>query len=215
MSSPAEEERVVKLVLVEDHLALRKGMELLLGRHGCVIVGAASNAEDGYELITRTRPDVAVVDVNLGAESGIDLTRRLLESDPDLGILLYTGAEDPATLAEALDCGARGFALKSVDPDQLRAAITTVAEGGSYVDPGLRPKLLARATTERIGILSGREREVLDHLARGMTGEQIAKHLFLSPETIRTHVRNAMDKLEAQTRTHAIAIALREGEISS
>ena len=88
-----------------------------------------------------------------------------------------------------------------------------MAAGEAYVDPRLRPLLLARFTTERIGVLSPREREVLDLLAQGLTGEQVATRLSLSPETVRTHVRNAMDKLEAHTRVHAVAIALRQGEI--
>ena len=88
-----------------------------------------------------------------------------------------------------------------------------MAHGETYVDKRLRPLLLDRFTTERIGVLSPREREVLDLLAKGLTGEEAATQLSLSPETIRTHVRNAMDKLEAHTRVHAVAIALRQGEI--
>jgi DNA-binding NarL/FixJ family response regulator len=201
------------LVIVEDHLALRRGMELLLREDGYRVVGTAETVAGGYEAVTSAGPDVAVIDINLSDGSGVELTRRLLAEQPELGVLLYTGVGDQATLTDALDCGARGFAMKTGAPDQLSAAIRRVAEGGSYVDPSLTPILLARSTTERIGILSPREREVLDLLARGLTGEQVATRLFLSPETIRTHVRNAMDKLEANTRVHAIAIALRQGEI--
>ena len=205
----------IELVIVEDHLALRRGLELLLGREGFEIVGAAESAAGGYELVKGRRPDVVLVDIELGAESGVELTRRLLNEDPELGILLYTGAEDHDTLAGALDCGARGFALKTGAPDELRKAIRTVADAGGYVDSRGRSPILSRSTTDRLGVLSAREREVLDLLAEGLTGEEIAKRLFLSPETIRTHVRNAMDKLEARTRAHAIAIALRQGEIAT
>jgi len=203
----------IKVAIVEDHVALRNGLELLLGRRGCVIVGTASSAGEGYAAIRATRPDVAVIDVNLPDETGVSLTKRLLADDPGLGILMYTGAQDSDTLADAVDCGARGFALKSGAPEALRAAIDAVASGGTYVDPGLRPLLLDRSTTDRVSALSPREREMLDHLAHGRTGEQIAEELFLSPETVRTHVRNAMNKLEASTRAHAIAIALRDREI--
>ena len=86
---------------------------------------------------------------------------------------------------------------------------------GSYVDPALKPLLLARSTTERIGVLSPREREVLDLLAQGLNGEDAATRLVISSETVRTHVRNAMNKLEAHTRAHAIVIALRQGEINA
>ena len=93
-------------------------------------------------------------------------------------------------------------------------ALALVAEGGSYVDPRLRPALLSRRSTERLPSLSNREREILDLLAQGLTGEQVAEKLVLSAETVKTHIRNAMSKLEAHTRVHAIAIALREGYIS-
>ncbi len=204
----------IRVVVVEDHIALRKGLELLLGRHGCVIVGTADSADDGYALIRAKQPDVAVVDVNLPRESGADLTRRLLRENPETGVLLYTGAQDQETLHDALDCGARGFAIKAGSPHELLEAIRTVAAGGSYVDPRLHAMIPGRSATGRIGVLSAREREVLDLLSRGLTGEQVAKQLFLSPETVRTHVRNAMLKLDARTRTHAIAIALQQGEIS-
>ena len=204
----------IQIVIVEDHVALRRGMELLLRREGFEVLGVAGDAGAGYQVVRTRRPDVAVIDIELGPDSGVELTRRLLGEDPELGVLLYTGAEDPATLSEALDCGARGFALKTGPPDELRKAIRAVALGGGYVDPRVRSLILSRSTTDRIALLSGREREVLDLLAEGLTGEEIAKRLFLSPETIRTHVRNAMEKLEAKTRVHAIAIALREGEIA-
>jgi DNA-binding NarL/FixJ family response regulator len=204
----------ISLAIVEDHVALRKGLELLLGREGFAVAGAAGDAREGYELVRRTRPDVAIVDVSLPGESGVELAKRLLSEDPELGILLYTGVEDAEILTQALDCGARGFALKSSPPEELRRAIRAVAAGEGYVDPAVRPLILRSSATERIQVLSRREREVLDLLAQGLNGEQIAERLFLSPETVRTHVRNAMNKLEAHTRVHAIAIALRQGEIT-
>ena len=205
----------ISLILVEDHAALRRGMELLLGREdGLDVMAAGGNAREGYALISAKHPDVALLDINLPGESGIELTKRLLEDDPHLGILLYTGLEDESALRDGLDCGARGFVLKTAPPEELVEAIRTVAAGGSYVDPRLRSVILSRDATERIGVLSPREREVLDLLSRGLTGEDVARTLVLSPETIRTHVRNAMDKLEAHTRVHAIAIALKSGELT-
>jgi DNA-binding NarL/FixJ family response regulator len=208
---PASEGSTV--VIVEDHVALRRGLELLLRDTDCRVIGTADDAEAAASLVERRRPDVAIVDINLPGQSGIELTRTLLGQNPDLGVLLYTGVDDQETLSAALDCGARGFALKAGAPEELLNAIRAVAAGETYVDQRLRPLLLARLTTERIGVLSPREREVLDLLAQGLTGESVAARLGLSPETVRTHVRNAMDKLEAHTRVHAVAIALRQGEI--
>jgi DNA-binding NarL/FixJ family response regulator len=204
----------LRLVFIEDHPALREGLVLLLGREGCDVVGAAGTAEEGYDLVRTLDPDVALVDIRLGPDDGIDLTRRLLREDPDRRIMLYTGSADEDLLFSGLDSGARGYALKDGSPRELVEALEVVAEGGTYVDPRLRPALLSRRSTERLPTLSNREREVLDLLAQGLTGEAVAERLVLSAETVKTHIRNAMTKLEAHTRVHAIAIALREGFIS-
>ena len=204
----------LRLVLIEDHQALREGLELLLGREGCEVVGTAGTAGEGLELIERLEPDVSLVDIRLGEESGIDLTRRLLENDSERRVVLYTGSSDVELLVSGLDSGARGYALKEGTPSELTGALQTVAGGGTYVDPRLRPKLLSRDTTQRMPALSKREREIMDLLAQGLTGEDVAERLVLSSETVKTHIRNAMAKLEAHTRVHAVAIALREGFIS-
>lgn len=211
--SEAPSQEVIRLIVVEDHQAMRQGLELLLGRQGCVVVGSAGRAEDAWKLIRERRPDVAVVDVNLPDESGAELARRLLAEDPELGVLLYTGAEDRKTVSEALDCGARGFAVKAGPPTELIDAIRIIARGGTYLDPRLKSLLGARPPSTSEHILSAREREVLDLLAKGLTGDDAAEELFLSPLTVRTHVRNAMRKLQAHTRVHAITIALQQGEI--
>jgi DNA-binding NarL/FixJ family response regulator len=204
----------LRLVLIEDHQALREGLELLLDREGCEVVGTAGTATEGRRLVEQLEPDVALVDIRLGGESGIDLTRQLLDSDPERRVVLYTGSSDVELLISGLDSGARGYALKEGTPSELTGALTTVASGGTYVDPRLRPALLSRPSTQRVPSLSKREREIIELLAQGMTGEQVADHLVLSSETVKTHIRNAMGKLEASTRVHAIAIALREGFIS-
>jgi DNA-binding NarL/FixJ family response regulator len=204
----------LRLVLIEDHQALREGLELLLARQGWQVVGTAGDAAQGRALIDRLDPDVALIDIRLGEDSGIQLTAELLDADPDRHVVLYTGSSDIDLLISGLDSGARGYALKEGTPSELATALTTVAEGGTYVDPRLHPALLSRRATQTQKSLSKREREIMDLLAQGLTGEQVAERLFLSPETIKTHIRNAMSKLEANTRVHAIAIALREGFIS-
>jgi DNA-binding NarL/FixJ family response regulator len=210
---PKEADKTVNVVVVDDHVALRRGMELLLRREGYHVVGTADDAEQAEQLILRRRPDVALVDLSLPGENGADLTRRLLEHEPELRIILYTGSADEEELLDGLRAGAAGFALKSGDPNELKAAIRTVAEGGDYIDPRLTP-LLRRAAPGR-KLLSPREREILELLAHGLSGEDAAKQLYLSSETVRTHVRNAMGKLDASTRVHAVALAMQRGEISA
>jgi DNA-binding NarL/FixJ family response regulator len=178
------------------------------------VVGTAGTADEGRVLIERLEPDVSLVDIRLGEESGIELTRALLDEDPARRVVLYTGSNDVELLVSGLDSGARGYALKEGAPQELTSALATVAGGGTYVDPRLRSALLSRKTTQRMPGLSKREREIMDLLAQGLTGEDVAAQLFLSSETVKTHIRNAMAKLEAHTRVHAVAIALREGYIS-
>ena len=211
MISPATP---LNVVIVDDHVALRRGMELLLRRHGHHVVGTADDAESAEAVILRRRPDVALIDLALPRASGAELTRRLLEEDPDMRIVLYTGAADERQLLEGLDAGAAGFALKSGDPDELEEAIRTVADGGEWIDPRLKPLLAANNGNGRTHVLSPREREILGLLSKGLSGEEAAKQLFLSSETVRTHVRNAMNKLGATTRVHAVALALQHGEIT-
>ena len=206
------ETRSLNVVIVDDHVALRRGMEMLLRRAGHHVVGTADDAESGEALILRRKPDVALVDLALPGMSGAELTRSLLGADPQLRIILYTGAADEHQLLDGLNAGAAGFALKSGDPEELEEAFRTVAAGGDYIDPRLTP-LLAKGSGERTSTLSPREREIMGLLSRGLSGEEAAKRLFLSPETVRTHVRNAMSKLGAATRAHAVALALQRGEI--
>lgn len=205
----------LNVVIVDDHVALRRGMELLLRRQGHHVVGTAANAETAEALILRRRPDIAIIDIALPGESGADLTRRLLADNPAMRIVLYTGAADEGKLLDGLEAGAAGFALKSGDPEELEEAIATVAAGGEWLDPRLKPLLARSNGNGRVRLLSPREREILLLLSKGLSGEGAAKQLFLSSETVRTHVRNAMTKLGASTRVHAVAIALQRGEISS
>jgi DNA-binding NarL/FixJ family response regulator len=209
----ATAQKTIRLVAVDDDVALRKGMELLFERSGFRVAGGASNERRAYDLTIAARPDVAVVDLHLPGAGGVELTRRLLTALPGLGVVLYGGHRDGKLLREAVASGARGLVRKAASPEELMKAVRIVAAGGKYVDPRLDRLVLARHTADGVDELSGREREVLHHLSHGLTGEEIAEQLFLSPETVRTHVRNAMVKLEARTRVHAVAVALRQGEI--
>jgi DNA-binding NarL/FixJ family response regulator len=212
-STPNPEDQPIRVGYVEDHDAVRKSIETMLGRRGCVVTASAATAADGYAAMEASPPDVAIVDINLPDEPGGVLVRRLLARHPDLKVLIYTGAQDETMLRDALDTGARGFALKAGSLHELREAIGAIARGDTYMDPRLRSTFLGRRTTATIAALTPREREILDLLARGHTGEEAAKVLFLSPETIRVHVRNAMRKLGAGTRVHAVVLALQQGEI--
>ena len=205
---------MTKLVIIDDHEALRDGLAVLLGQGGLDVVAAAGNVAAGEDVVEHANPDVAIVDIRLPDGSGIELTRTLLERRPDLGVILYTGDADADLLYEGLDSGARGYALKAGSMDELMAAIERVAGGGSYVDPRLDRILLSPRATAQVPQLSPREREIMHLMAEGRTAEAIANELNVSVETVRTHVRNVIRKLQARNRVHAIAIALERGEIA-
>jgi DNA-binding NarL/FixJ family response regulator len=205
---------MTKLVIVDDHEALREGLVALLRGHGMEVVGTAGNVAGGIDLVEHAEPDVAIVDIRLPDGSGIDLTRELLSRNPELGVVLYTGDADIELLYSGLDSGARGYALKAGSMQELVGAIERIVAGGSYVDPRLDRILLSPRATAHVPQLSPREREIMHLMAEGMTAEAIGDKISVSVETVRTHVRNVIRKLQARNRVHAIAIALERGEIA-
>jgi DNA-binding NarL/FixJ family response regulator len=201
-------------MIVEDHEAVRDALGALLELRGFEVVGSAGNVAAGLDLVDHAEPDVAVLDVGLPDGSGIDLARKLLERRPRLAVLLYTAVADAQLLTTGLDSGARGYALKSGSVDELVGAIERVAAGETYVDPRLDRIVLSRPSTEQVPHLSPREREIMHLMAEGYTGAAIGKRLGVSVETVRTHARNVIRKLQARNRVHAIAIALERGDIA-
>ena len=200
----------LEVIVVDDHLAMRRGIELLLREAGFRIAGVASTLDEARSVLSRRRFDVALLDVQLGEQSAVGLVDELLREDPTAPIVLYTGyTGSDSALHEAVRAGARGFVLKSSPAERLTGALRAVAAGGTYVDPELAGQLAEGGELRRLDSLSARELEVLELLADGLNGQKIAERLFLSPETVRTHVRNATSKLGAHTRVQAVAIVVR------
>jgi DNA-binding NarL/FixJ family response regulator len=200
----------VRCIVVDDHTAVREGVKMILSRDPEIsVIGDAASGEAAVEVVERRRPDVVVMDVRMRGMDGLEATRRITTAHPGLGVVLYTAHAERGLLSEALDCGARGYVLKDAPPDDVVRAVKAVAEGGAYVEPTLASDLVTPRAAERLPALSAREREILGMLANGSSNPDIAARLFISPETVRTHVRNAMAKLEADTRTQAVALALR------
>jgi DNA-binding NarL/FixJ family response regulator len=200
----------VRCLVVDDHAAVREGVKMILTRDREIsVIGESGSGDGAVEMADKRRPDVIVMDVRMDGMDGFEATRKIIAAHPDIAVILYTAHGERGLLAEGLDCGARGYVLKDAPPDDIVRAVKRVAEGGAYVDPTLASELVAPKATERLPALSGREREILGLLANGYSNPEIAQRLFISPETVRTHVRNAMTKLEADTRTQAVALALR------
>jgi DNA-binding NarL/FixJ family response regulator len=206
----ADSDRPVNCLVADDHPAMRRAITEILVASGIDVIGEAEDGQEALEKIELRKPDVALVDIRMPRLSGVEVARRVSRSTPETAVLLYSGYGDKALLLEALDAGARGFVLKEAPLVDLHRAIKTVAEGGTYVDPVLAGALATSEVAMKLPKITQRERDVLRLLADGQSNEEIGKQLFISPETVRTHVRKAMAKLEADTRTEAVAKALRQ-----
>jgi DNA-binding NarL/FixJ family response regulator len=201
----------LNMLIVDASATSRKGTELLLRSWGHHVIGSAADAQTAFELVRRRRPDVTLVDQQLPG-GGAPLVRRIVDADPSAGVVLHLGRSRRAELDEATRSGARGLVLKSGEPQELLRAIAAVGSGGRYITP-LAERVLARALATDSRVLSKREREVLQLLAHGATGVHASALLALSPETVRTHIRNASRRLGARTRVHAVTMAIENEEI--
>jgi len=200
----------LKCVIADDHPAVLDSLSRIIESHGMAVVARCRDGEDAIHAIDEHKPDVAVIDLRMPGMSGMAVARRVADR---AHVVLYTGHSDGALVAEALDVGVRGFVLKEAPLADVARAIETVAAGGVYVDPVLAGALASGEKSGSLKRLSQREREVLRLLADGLRNEEIGRRLHIAAETARAHIRNAMRKLGAETRTQAVATALRQSMI--
>jgi DNA-binding NarL/FixJ family response regulator len=206
--------RPITCLVADDHPVMVEAVCAFLTEHGIEIAGRAQNGHEALEKIEARRPDVALVDLRMPRISGVEVARRAAGSSPETAVVLYTAYGERAHLLEAIDAGARGFVLKEAPMADLGRAVEMVAGGAVYVDPVLASTFARSGAADRLQTLTQREREILRLLADGHSNEEIGKRLFISAETVRTYVRKAMKKLEADTRTEAVAKALRQSLIT-
>lgn len=205
----------VKLFVADDHRAILDAVTQYASLEDDIeLVGTAADGEQALQLIAQRAPDVAILDIQMPKLGGIEVLKQLAASQDAPAVILYTGYPERGLLLEALDVGARGFLLKESVVSDLMRAIRVVAGGGTYIDPALASVLASPEAAERIVGLTKREREILRLLADGMRNQEIGETLFISPLTVATHVQHAMAKLEADTRTQAVASALRQSLIA-
>ena len=202
----------ITVLLADDHEVVREGLRLALLRSPHIrVVGEAPDGETAVSLAERRRPDVIVMDLRMPGMDGIEATEEIMRRLPDAKVLIFTAYSERALLQRGLESGARGYILKEAPHETLLRAIEKVAAGETFVDPALRAAL----TQSRGGsdVLTPREREILQLLADGLSNADAAGQLFISQETVKSHVRHILTKLEADTRTQAVAIALRDAMI--
>jgi DNA-binding NarL/FixJ family response regulator len=213
----------VRLAVVDDHALFRAGLISLLSEMlEFQVVGEAGDGQGALEIVRRNRPDVLLLDVNMPGISGVDVVRELrsLPSSEQCRVLMLTISKSEEDLLGAIAAGADGYLLKSAEPDELRRAIQLVSQGMSVLSPQVTRQVLRAAMASdqaRIPdtILSGREMEVLVCLAQGRTTSQIASELYISENTVKTHVRHILEKLDASNRAEAVSKATQMGLIGS
>lgn len=221
----------IKIALVEDHDLTRVGMRATLQQQGFSVIGEASNGTDGLRLITTAKPDIAIVDIGLPDIDGIELTKRFKKIQEETGattkILILTLQDSEEIVMAAFAAGADSYCMKDVKQDQLVEALRTTCEGNAWIDPAIARIVLKQSqkANKPSGIGSGlrdgemiqsyplteRELEVLKLIVDGHSNASIADKLFITVGTVKTHVRNILNKLCADDRTQAAVRALRTG----
>jgi DNA-binding NarL/FixJ family response regulator len=204
--------REITCLIVDDHEVVREGLRLSLSRAQHIrVVGEAGDGATAVELAARRLPNVVIMDVRMPGMDGLEATTALLQRVPDAIVLIFTAFSERALLARGLESGAKGYILKEAPHETLVRAIEKVARGETFIDPALMPDIVKGRG--RDDMLTSREREILQLLADGMSNADAAQRLFISQETVKSHVRHILAKLEADTRTQAVAIALRDSMI--
>jgi DNA-binding NarL/FixJ family response regulator len=202
----------ISVLIVDDHEVVREGLRLSLLRSPQIrVVGEAPDGETAIALSERRRPDIVIMDLRMPGMDGIEATEEILKRVPETAVIVFTAYSERALLARSLESGAKGYILKEAPHETLLRAIEKVAGGDSFVDPALMPNLVQGR--DGGDSLTQREREILQLLADGMSNADVAARLFISQETVKSHVSHILVKLEADTRTQAVAIALREAMI--
>jgi len=221
MSGAVPRSGPIRILLVDDHTMVREGVRMLLEGHADLeLVGEAWNRAGALDAIARERPDLVLLDLDLGAESGLDLLRELIASDPQTRVLVFTGVRDPDVHRRAMLLGALGVVPKEQAASVLLAAIRKVDAGEAWIDRSMVASLLQEARQARrhedpeapkIGQLTAREREIVGLVAHGNGTRPIAAQLGISEKTVRNHLVSIYSKLHVSDRLELAIYAVRHG----
>jgi DNA-binding NarL/FixJ family response regulator len=216
----------VSLVICDDHKILTDALAMVVERDAGLrmVAPPVHTPEEAVELCREHVPDVVLMDIVFkGPMDGIEATRRIKAVSPATKVVIMTAHDDEQLLVEAVEAGASGFLSKDEAADQVLAAAKAAAEGEVLIDPTTLTRLLHQVAKERearrdalalLDELTDREREVLQLLAEGVRNDDIAQRLFISPQTVQTHVRNVLAKLGVHSKLEAVAFAVKHGAIT-
>lgn len=209
----------IRVVVADDQSMVRAGFRMLLsGEDDIEVVAEASNGLEAVNHAARLHPDVVLMDIRMPELDGLQATRRILAADSSTRILILTTFDLDEYIYEALRAGASGFVLKDDPPEQLIAAIRTVAAGDALLSPAVTRRVIRQFTRiprptapKELAELSSRERDVLGLVARGLSNAEIARELFISETTVKTHVGHILQKLDLRDRVQAVVLAYQTG----
>lgn len=220
-SGDQEQNRVIRVLLADDHALVREGTRRLLETESDVLVIAeAASGEEAIDAAQRMRPDIAIMDIAMPGMTGIEATRAIKAQCPETAVLILSAYDDEPYLVALLEAGAAGFLLKNVHGQELINAIRAVSRGESVLQPSLAEKIMRRLSSRAdpfqrsTDVLSEREFDVLRLAARGLPNKEIARRLGLSIRTVHSHLANIFTKMQVGSRTEAVLLALRQGLIS-
>lgn len=204
---------MLRIFLVEDHAIVRRGLRALLdGQDGWEVCGEADNGREAITEIDRLRPDVVILDYQLPALSGLDVTRSIVSRHPKCQVLVYTMHEGQDLIREILEAGARGFLLKSEDDGQLLAAVRSLAHQHPYFSSHVSEALLSsfiHTRPSRSSALTTREREIVQMIGQGQSNKEIAASLDVSVKTVESHRASAMRKTSSRSTADVTRYAIR------
>jgi DNA-binding NarL/FixJ family response regulator len=207
----------MRVVIVDDHPITRQGLRAAFAiADGVEVVGEASSGEQAVSLVDETLPDVVFMDVRMPGMNGLQATRAIRAQHPEVKVIVFSVDESRASVGEAIRAGVAGYLLKDVGADELERAARLALDGKAVIHPGLTRTFLEEARMsprDSPAPLSYREVEILQRVAYGASTRQVAQELGISAHTVKTHMDRIFDKLEANDRAQAVAIAVRSGFI--